>query len=384
MNAAILRLSMTRRHGGYRQDEDFQASDRTRSFSQEPHFQSFVLRNRVPLIADGTVYDPLCTEFPSSPGVDLTYVTHDLRFLLAEFKYESYSVTKMIEEIARQWTERISAMAIEDILRYVDARPEESNRDVASEVAERLRAEGSRPLRALYEEDRIALACVVYGEPKLADLDEGHQYADIYGLEVSEDAQHVVQYRYLNALGDRRKRDAQILAGARNDRSVLEASRVQRPSHSRESVLATARECEGTETWAKVTMEFCRAGFILKPGQGEQLSLQLQFVDRTGRRRCLLAVEGDKSLLVPSNLFYQLNYLGITEEELTAFLDETIAVFPEGEARYVGRGSVRITMPIEVSSDTDRRTADLLGHLMRFVVTVGGSLSDRVSPHTKT
>ena len=65
----------------------------------EPHFQKKIVEYGLPLIYQGHIFIPLCSEFPGSPGVDIIYLCKDMGYIiLAELK----KVRKNVGEDAEQ------------------------------------------------------------------------------------------------------------------------------------------------------------------------------------------------------------------------------------------------------------------------------------------
>ena len=56
-------------------------------FKDEPHFQYEMLHNDIPIMYKGSIYYPIVSEFPASPGIDLIYFNTKREMILAELKH---------------------------------------------------------------------------------------------------------------------------------------------------------------------------------------------------------------------------------------------------------------------------------------------------------
>ena len=108
------------------------ASEDWLEFVDEVDFQKVILNRSVPLIIGETVFHPLVTEFPASPGIDIIYFSGDGRLLITELKHNKYNRRNIEKEISYK-IESTKSRTVREVINYGKSNPKEVNPKILDE-----------------------------------------------------------------------------------------------------------------------------------------------------------------------------------------------------------------------------------------------------------
>ena len=207
------------------------ASEDWLEFVDEVDFQKVILNRSVPLIIGETVFHPLVTEFPASPGIDIIYFSEDGRLLITELKHNKYNRRNIEKEISYK-IESTKSRTVRELINYGKSNPKEVNRKRLDEFEHLFADSLSSRFKHLCKLMQLEFACFVYGDPKYGRSVKynfpiiGIKFNEKYLLQHSSDNQLHKNYYDSNIIGNLASQYEKELVANKKRRAV----RSQKPS----------------------------------------------------------------------------------------------------------------------------------------------------------
>ncbi len=306
-------------------------------FADEPDFQLSILRDQVPLVVNDKPYYPLLAEFPKSPGIDLIYVAADFDLLLVEMKHKNYNSQDAQSQIIFH-SQRYGNSRLQDLIQYGENHPYESDSTLLDKFKQ-----VNLPLKTTIAElialNRCLLGCLFYGDIK---HNEDDVYTYLFGIKYND----TLLYEHCFKPNVSTEKFSELTSVY--ERKLESKRNIERGKWSTDEVLRITSSSPNNKI--RIIHELTvKKGYQVRGGSGKSWSCSVLFKLK-GDKSCAIINLNDVGMLIPGNLYYQLDYLNLARSEIDKLmksilgcLDENSYTVTEGKAIRIAIGSEKTT-----------------------------------------
>lgn len=278
------------------------------SFVSEPDFQLSILREQIPLILNKTIYYPMLAEFPASPGIDLIYVSVDCQLLLVEMKHKKYRIKDVQEQIIQQ-SDRYRSSTLQDLILYGENNVNESNQNVLNNYKKLISGDELLTIEDLISYKKCSLACLFYDDIQISK--DTVVYVDLFGIKYKDGYlyQHTIQAnKDIDDMG-------KIILSRTNK---LKKQNRKRKKWTKKQIKDILSNHENEKI--RMIYDFSlKMGYDIKPGSGKNWFCSIVFRVDAGKKYTIIGLN-DTHMSIHANLYYQLNYLKASREDIDNFM----------------------------------------------------------------
>jgi hypothetical protein len=310
------------------------ASEDWLEFVDEVDFQKVILNKSVPLIIGETVFYPLATEFPSSPGIDIIFFSEDSRLLITELKHNKYNRRNIEKEISHK-IESTKNRTVRELINYGKSNPKEVNPKRLDEFEHLFADSLSSRFKHLCKLMRLEFAYIVYGDPKYGRSVKynfpiiGIKFNERYLLQQSSDDQLHKNYYDSNIVGSLASQYEQELVANKKRRAV----RSQNPSSIGKDKLQ--------QKYKNLLDLFSAEKYPIKFGTGSNPTIYVKFPDSERKMRTIVYLN-HTSICVPGNLYNQQEYLGVERTDIDQLFENLEKMMDGGKFKYTDSRTLKI------------------------------------------
>jgi hypothetical protein len=332
------------------------ASDNWLEFVDEVDFQKVILNRSVPLIIGETVFHPLVTEFPASPGIDIIYFSEDGRLLITELKHNKYNRRNIEKEISYK-IESTKSRTVRELINYGKSNPKEVDSKRMDEFEHLFAESKSSTFEHLCKLMRLEFACIVYGDPKYGRSVNynfpiiGIKFNEKYLLQNSSEYQLHKNYYDDNIVGSLASRYEKELVANKKRR----AARSQKPSSIGQDKLQ--------QKYKNLLDLFSAEMYSIKFGTGSNPTINIKFPDSERKMRTIVYLN-HTGICVPGNLYNQQEYLGVERTDIDQLFENLEKLLDGSKFRYTDSRTLRI---LNVDWGSKHFLEDLYNILNSFV-----------------
>jgi len=344
-------------------------------FGVEPHFMREILKWRIPLLLGGVSYQPLCQEFPGSPGIDLIYLASDGSLLVAEVKRDQRSAGQgklYRESLHHVYKHRDKTLG--ELVAYCNRRPEESVEGGAAILKSWMKRHGlkaSLTLETLIAKGLLSAAGVI-GEPLNAALRKSilPGYA-VFGIQAIK-GKGGLRVQMETTHSGSPANPVQFMAQLKESYKEYEHQDKKSGLRVMGKLDAVKRNFESLEPIQPGRIFYDAAlewGLGLQPGSGKDADwgANARFKDASGKMRTLFTIRRANQLFIPAGeMRGQAGSLKIPEKEVREMQKNIECTMPPPACSVSPAGNITLDFS-KAGSGSNRLVRDVRDRLYRFL-----------------
>jgi len=233
-------------------------------------------------------------------------------------------------------SQRYGKSTLQDLIQYGESHPYECNRPLLDRFKQ-VSLPHQTTITELIALDKCLLGCLFYGDIKHNGRDS--VYTHLFGIKYNND----LLYQHLLEPNVSTERFMELTSAY--SRKLESKRNIKRGSWSRDEIQETMR-LNSNKKIRVVHELIAEKGYQVKAGSGKGWSCSALF-QLNENKSCAIINLNDTDMLIPGNLYYQLDYLKVTRSDVDTLMESILSCLDEGSYTVTEGLAIRIAIGSE-------------------------------------